>query len=716
MRQLISSVLAVAAGLMLAGCTGAYDDSELRKGLDDLRDRVEQLESKLDKLNGDIETINALVESLQGGISIVKVEEGADGSYTIYFSDNTTAVIRSGSNGEDAPVIGVREQDGVYYWTLTSDGETTWLTDADGQPLPVSGEDGTCPKLAVDDEGWWTVSYDGGTVWERILDAEGNPVKAVTDEGSSVGDSFFSAVSQDDENVYFTLADGSVITVAKKGDFYLILREVPETSVFTFGQVKTYEVESNGVAETLVAARPFGWTVTLENEVLTVAAPAEDAQMYESEGTVGIIYSDGDERTSMVQFNVLLTADQTGVTEGDDFTVEITEVTGTGVAATVTAKDASVYYYVTAYDAASFDEKGEDAVVAESKAMFDYYLQFGMWDYYRDMLMHSGTYHYETPASTPLTAGQSYYLIVFGLEEDASGQQLIPNTAVMKVPFTTTAEEVVNTSYRVSLSNITWYGLDYTVVPSDDLHYFHGIVSQSAFIAEDGTRLTAAQVAEAYVKDYEQRYYDELYLTDGQPLAWTDLSSHGTQEMSVPRAWIRENELANEEIRPLVPDTDYCLLVFGVDGKDLRTDVVTKEFHTPAFQPLENGTFELEVTVSRQNLNIKVTPSDPDMSYICHVDRSSVYEEFEDDMQFAADDLFWAKYNGTFDKDLISGEATLKAENLWASTGYVVYVYGCTADGVITTPLTVTRVLTEAGSDNPPVSGTAARPMTARVR
>ena len=339
-----------------------------------------------------------------------------------------------------------------------------------------------------------------------------------------------------------------------------------------------------------------------------------------------------------------------------------------------------------------------------------------MWDYYRDTYMHSGTYQYETPASTPLTAGRSYYLIVFGLEEDATGQQLIPNTAVMKVPFTTTAEEVVNTSYRVSLSNITWYGLDYTVVPSDDLHYFHGIVRQSAILAGDGTRLTDAEVAEAYVKEYEQRYYDELYMMDDQPLAWTDLSSHGTQEMSVPRAWIRENELANEEIRPLVPDTDYCLLVFGVDGKDLRTDVVTKEFHTPAFQPLENGTFELEVTVSRQNLNIKVTPSDPDMSYICHVDRSSVYEEFEDDMQFAADDLFWAKYNGTFDKDLISGEATLKAENLWASTGYVVYVYGCTADGVITTPLTVTRVLTEAGSDNPPVSGTAARPMTARVR
>ena len=64
-------------------------------------------------------------------------------------------------------------------------------------------------------------------------------------------------------------------------------------------------------------------------------------------------------------------------------------------------------------------------------------------------------------------------------------------------------------------------------------------------------------------------------------------------------------------------------------------------------------------------------------------------------MQYAADDLFWTKYNleagRTLSDELLTGDIEMKAENLWASTGYVVYAYGCTADGVITTPLTSVR-------------------------
>ena len=60
-------------------------------------------------------------------------------------------------------------------------------------------------------------------------------MKAVTDDGSSIQDSFFSAVTQDDGNVYFTLTDGSVITVAKRMDFYLILRKAPDVAPFVYG-------------------------------------------------------------------------------------------------------------------------------------------------------------------------------------------------------------------------------------------------------------------------------------------------------------------------------------------------------------------------------------------------------------------------------------------------------------------------------------------------
>ena len=375
-------------------------------------------------------------------------------------------------------------------------------------------------------------------------------------------------------------------------------------------------------------------------------------------------------------------------------------MTDKSVTATVTPKDASIYYYVSAYDAETFDEKGEAAVVAELKAMFDFYVQYGMWDYYKETLMSKGTATYTTPEATPLTAGASYYLIAFGLEENSEGTALIPNTAVMKVPFKTTTPVVVNTKYRVTVDNITWYGAGYSVVPSDDLHYFHGIVKKSAFTGGQGQPLTDAEVAAAYVKEYETRYYDELYMDDPTTIKWTDLSSCGTQRQVVPRAWIRENELANEAIRPLVAETDYCLIAFGVDGKELRTDVAKKEFRTPAFTPTEECTFDLDVTVSRQNLSIKVTPSNKNLTYICHLDKSATYYEFENDMQYAADDLFWTKYNleagRTLSDELLTGDIEMKAENLWASTGYVVYAYGCTADGVITTPLTSVRVLTEA--------------------
>ena len=124
------------------------------------------------------------------------------------------------------------------------------------------------------------------------------------------------------------------------------------------------------------------------------------------------------------------------------------------------------------------------------------------------------------------------------------------------------------------------------------------------------------------------------------------------------------------------------------------------------------------MTVSRQNLAIKVEPSNKNLTYICHIDTSSNYYDFETDAQYAADDLFWTKYNlkegQTLSGELLTGTVEMKAENLWASTGYVVYAYGCTADGVITTPLMHVRVLTEAGSDTPPT--TASSPRLVRVR
>ena len=120
----------------------------------DLKDRVETLEQKVSvlesKVNENASSISALVEAAKKAVTISKVETLADG-YKIYFSDGTVSSISNGLNGKDgnngkdgvngkdavAPVVGVKEDGGVLYWTI--DGE--FLLNA-GNKVPVTGKNG----------------------------------------------------------------------------------------------------------------------------------------------------------------------------------------------------------------------------------------------------------------------------------------------------------------------------------------------------------------------------------------------------------------------------------------------------------------------------------------------------------------------------------------------------------------------------------------------
>ena len=56
-----------------------------------------------------------------------------------------------GIDGKDSPIIGIDIYEGVYYWTITTNGNKTWLLDNDGNKLKVSGVDGkTAYDLAVE--------------------------------------------------------------------------------------------------------------------------------------------------------------------------------------------------------------------------------------------------------------------------------------------------------------------------------------------------------------------------------------------------------------------------------------------------------------------------------------------------------------------------------------------------------------------------------------
>ena len=220
----------VAALLLMVGCSKEYDDSALVGRVDDLESRVQRLEQLCQQMNTNISSLQTIVTALQNndyvtGVTLI-TENGKIIGYIITFAKAESITIyhrkdgQDGTDGKDGytPVIGVKQDtDGIYYWTL--DGE--WLLDDAGNKIKaqgVDGKDGITPQLKIEND-YWYVSYDNGASWTLLGKATGEDGKDGTNgtDGTNGADgkSFFQDVTQDDNNVYFTLADGTVITIPK---------------------------------------------------------------------------------------------------------------------------------------------------------------------------------------------------------------------------------------------------------------------------------------------------------------------------------------------------------------------------------------------------------------------------------------------------------------------------------------------------------------------
>lgn len=229
---------------------------DLNNKIDELDGRVSQLEELCKEMNTNISSLQTIVNVILTNdyiISVVPVtKDGEEIGYVITFAQHEPITIYHGQNGKDgedgkdgqngkdgkdgkdgvdgqdaiAPIVSVKLDsiDGAYYWTI--DGQ--WLINENNERVPVTskdgkdgqdgkngqdghnGQDGITPQLKIED-GYWYVSYDHGTSWTMLY-------KAVGDDGQNGqdgqdGDSMFSSVTQDDEFVYFTLINGTILKV-----------------------------------------------------------------------------------------------------------------------------------------------------------------------------------------------------------------------------------------------------------------------------------------------------------------------------------------------------------------------------------------------------------------------------------------------------------------------------------------------------------------------
>lgn len=252
MRKLFLSMLAVVSVCCACG---------------DLKDRVDVLEQKVSalesKVNQNVNSINALVEAAKKAVTITKVETLTDG-YKIYFSDGTISTISNGVNGKDgkdgvdgkdavAPVIGIKEEEGVYYWTI--DGEFVLNN---GQKVPVTGKDGLTPQFKIQD-GKWYVSFDGNT-WDAV------PVTG-TEKPELV-------MSETDDEYVFTLGE-TTIRIAKEHAF--MIKVTSDVQKVTPGEVVSFGYTVTGAdATTHVIIEANGVEAQLDEEksLVTVTVPS----------------------------------------------------------------------------------------------------------------------------------------------------------------------------------------------------------------------------------------------------------------------------------------------------------------------------------------------------------------------------------------------------------------------------------------------------------
>ena len=167
-------VSAAVLALAFAACSDDYDDSALWDAVNDNTQRIEALEAWQDEVNGNIAALQQLLNTTDYITSVTPLtENGEEVGYVIEFHNSDPITIRhgakgdkgdkgdqgeqgeqgpqgepgkdgedgaDGSDGEDGstPVIGLKQEDGNWYWTLNGE----LMRDPNGYPIRANGEKG----------------------------------------------------------------------------------------------------------------------------------------------------------------------------------------------------------------------------------------------------------------------------------------------------------------------------------------------------------------------------------------------------------------------------------------------------------------------------------------------------------------------------------------------------------------------------------------------
>ena len=273
MRKILNLCIALALGILVAGCSREYDDSAIKGRLDTLEKEVSDIKIQISDLNSLVAGLKETIDQWKKGGYIERVEE-IEGGHTITFVGGKTVTLYNGKNGQDgkdgekgntgdSPNISVvAGEDGELYWAI--DGTPILV---DGTPVPVQA----LPVFSLNDEGHLLVTVNG-----KVTDL--GEIKAKS------SDSIIKGIEEKDGKVIITLADGSVIDIPLANSFKLVVKETSYPGITDGAVIKIkYDVVNANASTVVDAFAGNGYKVSVNacEKELTVTAPTpvEDGQV-----------------------------------------------------------------------------------------------------------------------------------------------------------------------------------------------------------------------------------------------------------------------------------------------------------------------------------------------------------------------------------------------------------------------------------------------------
>lgn len=323
MKNLIRIALTIL--LALPAFWSCYDDSDLKNQVDSLETRLAAIEKLTAQMNTNIASLQTAVTALQNNDYVTSISEIKEGDkvigYSLSFAKSGSATIYHGTNGIDGkdgvdgkdgetPVIGVNIfSDGLYYWTVNG----KWMTDDSGNKVRAvakdgtngaNGNDGITPQLKIDN-GYWMLSTDNGITWTNLGKATGEDGKDGID-GKDGANSFFQNVTYDENNVFLTLTNGTVITLPKEKPLSISFDESADISI-TPGDTKSLNYVITGATDKTIvkALGQNGWRAKVAPANISTGTISVTAPNPLVEDEVLVWVYDGNSKTIMSSINFI---------------------------------------------------------------------------------------------------------------------------------------------------------------------------------------------------------------------------------------------------------------------------------------------------------------------------------------------------------------------------------------------------------------------------